>query len=62
MTSHRNLGIAIVLVPAIAAAVGVVVGFLSITSAVGLAVAGIVIGTAVARGRFSSAPYAKKKN
>jgi len=62
MTSHRKLGTAIILVTAIAASIGVVVGFLSITSAVGLAVAGIVIGTAVARGRFSSAPDATKRN
>ncbi len=62
MTTHRKLGIAIILIPAIIAAIGVVVGFLSITSAVGLAVVGLLIGTGVAQGRFSSAPDASKKN
>jgi hypothetical protein len=62
MTTHSKLGIAIILVTSVAAAIGVVVGFLSITSAVGLAVVGIVIGTAVARGRFSSARDAEKRN
>jgi len=62
MTTHRNLGIAIIVVPAIIAAIGVVAGFLSITSAVGLAVVGLLIGTGVARGRFSSVPDATKKN
>ena len=62
MTTHRKVAIAITLVPAIVAAIGVVVGFLSITSAVGLAVVGLVIGTGVARGRFSSVPDATKKN
>ena len=62
MTTHRKLGIAIILIPAIVAAIGVVVGFVSITSAVGLAVVGLLIGTAVARGRFSTVLDATKKN
>jgi hypothetical protein len=62
MTKNKRIGIAIILVPAIGAAIGVVVGYLSITTAVGLAVVGIVIGTAVARGRFSTVPDATKKN
>jgi len=62
MTTHRKLGIAITLVTAIAAAIGVVMGFLSITSAVGLAVVGILIGNGVARGNFSSVPDSTKKN
>jgi len=62
MTSHRKLGIAIILVTAIATAIGVVVGFLSITSAVGLAVVGIVIGTGVARGMFWTTPDVTKRN
>ncbi|MGA1986563.1 MAG: hypothetical protein ABSG72_09860 [Candidatus Sulfotelmatobacter sp.] len=61
MTTHRKLGIAIILVPALLAAIGVVMGILSITSAVGLAVVGLLIGTGVARGRFSSAPNATRK-
>ncbi len=62
MTTNKKLGTAIVLVPAIGAAIGVIVGVLSITTAVGVAVIGILIGTAVARGRFSTAPDATKKN
>jgi hypothetical protein len=38
----------------------VVVGFFNITPAVGAAVIGIVIGTGVARGAFSTAPETKK--
>jgi hypothetical protein len=59
MTTQRKLGIAIVLIAAIVAAIGVVGGFFSITSAVGLAVVGLLIGTGVARGRFSSVPGTK---
>jgi hypothetical protein len=62
MTTQRKIGVAIILVTAIAATIGVVVGVLSITSAVGLAVIGILIGTGVTRGRFSTAPDATKKN
>ena len=47
------------LVAAIVAAIGVVVGFLSVTSAVGLAVCGIFLGTGVARGAFSGTPKAR---
>ena len=62
MTTNRKLGSAIVLVPAIGAATGVIVGVLSITTAVGVGVIGILIGTAVARGRFSTVPNVTKKN
>jgi hypothetical protein len=62
MTTNRKLGTAIVLVTAIGAAIGVIVGVLSITSAVGASVIGILIGTAVARGRFSTVPDVTKKN
>ena len=62
MTTNRKLGSAIVLVTAIGAAIGVIVGVLSITSAVGVGVIGILIGTAVARGRFSTVPDTTKKN
>jgi predicted RND superfamily exporter protein len=54
MTTQRKLGAAIALVTAIGAATGVVVGYLNITPAVGAAVIGIVIGTGVARGMFST--------
>jgi len=59
MTANREIGTAVVLVAAIVAAIGVVVGFLSITSAVGLAVCGIFLGTGVARGSFSNTPKAR---
>ncbi len=62
MTTNRKLGAAIVLVPAIGAAIGVIVGVLSITTAVGVAVIGILIGTAVTRGRLSTVPDGTKKN
>ncbi len=62
MTAHRKLGVAIILVTAILAAIGAVAGFLGITSAVGLAVVGLLIGTAVARGRLSTVLDATKKN
>ena len=45
MATNRKIGAAITLVCVIAAAIGVVVGFLSITTAVGIAVVGILIGT-----------------
>jgi uncharacterized membrane protein YfcA len=61
MTINRKLGAAIVLVTAIGAAIGMIVGVLSITTAVGAAVIGILIGTAVARGMFSTEPNARKK-
>ncbi|MGA2856092.1 MAG: hypothetical protein ABSE40_04445 [Candidatus Sulfotelmatobacter sp.] len=62
MTRNRKLGTAITLVTAVGAALGVLAGYISITTAVGAAVIGIVIGTAVARGRFSSAPDAEKRD
>jgi len=62
MTANRKLGTAIVLVTAIGAAIGVIGGSFNITLAVGAAVIGIIIGTAVARGRFSTAPDATKRN
>ena len=60
MTTHRKLGAAIALVTAIGAATGVVVCYLNITPAVGAAVIGIVIGTGVARGMFSTTPNSAK--
>ncbi|HET6175840.1 MAG TPA: hypothetical protein VFE61_02835 [Candidatus Sulfotelmatobacter sp.] len=51
---------------AILAATGSVVGFtaghVSIPISIGIAVIGIVIGTGVARGFFSTAPESAKKN
>ena len=62
MTVQRKIGIAIVLVAAIAAAIGLFTGYFSITTGVGLAVVGIIIGTGVVRGAFSAVPDAKKRN
>ncbi len=62
MTTNRKIGIAIVLVTAILAAVGLLTSFLNVTPAIGLAVVGIVIGTGVARGAFSATPDASRKN
>ena len=53
MTKQRSLGVAIVLIVAGGAALGLVTGHLSIVVGVGIAVIGIVIGTAVGRGKFS---------
>jgi hypothetical protein len=60
MTTNGKIGAAIMLIDAVGTAIGVVVGFLSITTAVGVAVVGIVIGTGVARGAFSTAPNTKR--
>ena len=61
MTTQRKIGVLITLVTAIAAAIAVMVGVLSITSAVGLAVVGILIGIGVTRGAFSATPDATRK-
>jgi hypothetical protein len=60
MTTNRKLGTAITLVTPVGSAIGVVVGYLNITSVVGVAVVGILIGTGVARGAFSPAPNTKR--
>ncbi len=60
MTRNRKIGIVIVLVTAVIAAIGLLTGYFNIQPAVGLAVVGIVIGTGVARGAFSGSPDARK--
>jgi len=60
--SNKRIAVAIVLFTAILAVVGVTTSFFSITTAVGVAVVGIVIGTGVRRGAFSSSPDATKKH
>jgi hypothetical protein len=62
MTTNRKLGAAIALCTAVGAAVGVLAGYFNITPAVGAAVIGIVIGTGVARGMFSTTPDVTKRN
>jgi len=59
---RKKIAILIVLSTAVAAAIGVVTGFFTITTAVGIAVCGIVIGTGVKRGAFSATPNPKKQN
>jgi len=54
MATNRQIGIGVVLLTAIGAATGLVVGILSLAPAVGAAVTGIVLGTALARGTLSA--------
>jgi hypothetical protein len=61
MEQHRKIGAAIAFVAAVIAVIGLVAAHLSGPIAVGIAVIGIVIGTGVARGSFSS-PDVTKKN
>jgi hypothetical protein len=60
--SARQTGSAIVIIATIGAVIGLVFFHLSITVAVGIAVIGILIGTGVARGRFSATADSTKKN
>jgi hypothetical protein len=60
-TSHRRAGVAITILAAIGAVVGMTMGHLSIPIGCGIAVIGIVIGAGVARGRFSRTPAVEKK-
>jgi hypothetical protein len=53
-TSHQKSGAAIAI-----SAIGLMTGYVSRPSAVGIAIIGIVIGTGVARGMFSPAPNSK---
>ena len=62
MTRNKKIGAAITLSLAMIAAIGLLTGYFTIQPAVGLAVVGIVIGTGVARGAFSAAPDANKRN
>jgi len=61
-TSHRRTGAAITILAAIFAAVGMTVFHLGIPIGCGIAVVGMLIGTGVARGKFSRPPDAEKKN
>ena len=62
MAKNKKIGAAIALATAIVAAIGLLTGYFSVQPAVGLAVVGIVIGTGVARGAFSSTPDAARKH
>jgi len=59
---NRKIGAAVALVTAIVAAIGLLTGYFNIQPAVGLAVVGIVIGTGIARGAFSSPPDTSKRS
>jgi len=59
ITSHQKSGAAIAILAALGSVIGLVTGYLSRPSAVGIAIIGIVIGTGVARGVFSPAPTSK---
>jgi hypothetical protein len=61
MTGQRKIGAAIAIVAALFAAVGLMAVHISSPIAVGIAVIGIVIGTGVARGNFSSTPDTTKR-
>ena len=61
-TSRQQTGAAITILAALGSVIGLTVGHLSIPIAVGIAVIGIVIGTGVARGRFSRVSDAPKRN
>jgi hypothetical protein len=60
MTANRKIGAVIVIGAALIAVAGLTVANLGVQISVGIAVIGILIGTAVARGRFSSASHEKK--
>jgi len=62
LATKKKLGAAITLATALLAAGGLLTGYLHIQPAVGLAVAGIVIGAGVARGAFSARPDAARKH
>lgn len=59
---RKMIAIPIVLLTAVAGAVGVVTGFFQITTAVGVAICGIVLGAGVLRGAFSATPNSKKQD
>jgi len=61
MTPHNKAGATIALLTSLVAATGIIAGYLRVPIAVGVAMVGIVIGTALARGMFSRPPHANKK-
>ncbi len=60
MNTNKKIALVIILTTAVAAAIGLMTGFVTITTGVGIAVCGIVIGTGVARGAFSRTPKGTK--
>jgi hypothetical protein len=62
MATNRQIGTGIALMTAIGAATGLVVGILKVPPAVGAAVTGIILGTAVARGTLSAKLKRNRRN
>ncbi len=62
MTTNRKIGAAITIGAALIAVAGLTIVHLDIPIAVGIAVVGLLIGTGVARGKFSSAQDSSKRN
>jgi hypothetical protein len=62
MTRNKKIGVAVTLLTTVLAAIGLLTGFLNITSGVGLGVVGIVIGAGVARGAFSDTQDGSKQD
>ncbi len=62
MSAERRIGAAITLGVALLAAIALLVGHIPSSIAGGIAVAGILIGTGVAKGKFSRTQDAGKKN
>jgi len=60
MTTNRKIGIGITLAAALFAAAAIILGYVSYTVGVGIAVIGILIGTGVARGAFSRTQNPKR--
>ena len=60
MTTNNQIGVTITLIAAIAAAAGLLAGYLSHPVAADIAVIGILVGTGVSRGKFSGATGAAK--
>ena len=62
MSTNNAIGAAIALVTATGAAIGLVLGYFNARPAVAATVMGIVIGTGVAKGWFSTSRNAMKKS
>ena len=60
--SEKRAGAAIAILAAIIAAAGLMFGHLAVSTGVGVAVVGILIGTGVARGKFSRTEDTTKRN
>jgi hypothetical protein len=59
-SANQKAGAGIAILCAIGSVIALLLGYVGSASAVGVAIVGIVIGTGVARGSFSSTPNATK--